>query len=45
MATFSVTYVHGQSKQVKKAAASIFSLTTFKTDGTLLASTLSLIHI
>ena len=39
MATFSVTYVHGQSKQVKKAAASIFSLTTFKTDGTLLAST------
>lgn len=39
MATFSVTYVHGQSKQVKKAAASIFRLTTFKTDGTLLAST------
>ena len=39
MATFSVTYVHGQSKQVKKAAASIFSLTTFKTDGTLLGST------
>lgn len=39
MATFSVTYVHGQSKQVKKAAAAIFSLTTFKTDGTLLAST------
>lgn len=39
MATFSATYVHGQSKQVKKAAASIFSLTTFKTDGTLLAST------
>lgn len=39
MATFSVTYVHGQSKQVKKAAGSIFSLTTFKTDGTLLAST------
>lgn len=39
MATFSVTNVHGQSKQVKKAAASIFSLTTFKTDGTLLAST------
>lgn len=39
MATLSVTYVHGQSKQVKKAAASIFSLTTFKTDGTLLAST------
>lgn len=39
MATFSVTYVHGQSKQVKKVAASIFSLTTFKTDGTLLAST------
>lgn len=39
MATPSVSYVHGQSKQVKKAAASIFSLTTFKTDGTLLAST------
>lgn len=39
MATFSVSYVHGQSKQVKKAAASIFRLTTFKTDGTLLAST------